>query len=82
MFGIVHTLVLGRVAFCAAAPACHRIKEERVDVDGTAGHLSRMIDQGTVHASSLDQVTLAHKSLHVCVLSHTQHSFQIYDIHI
>lgn len=72
VFGLVNTLVPGSVAFCAAAPACHRIKEERVNVDRTAGHLSRMIDHRTMHASSLNQETLAHKSSEVCVLSHTQ----------
>lgn len=65
---LVDALVLGGVAFCAAAPVCHRVKEERVDVDGTAGHPGRMIDHRTVHASSLNQETLAHKCSHVRVL--------------
>ncbi len=80
VFWVVDTLVLGSVAFCAAAPVCHRIKEERVDVDGTAGHLSRMIDQRTMHASALNQETLAHKSSHVCVLSHTQNTHSSIDL--
>lgn len=71
---LVDALVLGSVALCAAAPVCHRVKEEGVDVDGTAGHPGRMIDQRTMHASSLNQETLAHKSSHVRVLSHTQYT--------
>lgn len=71
-FGLVDTLVFGRVAFHAAASPGHRIKEDRVNVERTAGHPSSTIDQRAVHASLLNQETLAHKSWHVGILPHTR----------
>lgn len=74
---LVDTLVLGSVAFRAAALVCHRVKEEWVNVDGTAGHPGRKIDHRTMHASFLNQEALAHKSSHVRVLSHTQYRIRM-----